>query len=246
MAIRTVKKTTIRHKKNRKGEVVETVMQHAEPLTVNIPEWMAIPAAPAPKLKPTTIADAWDAMKEAGELPFSQRHCTVNPYRAEQDKADEKAKAARGCFPRGIGLSYYLTFDPKRRVASDRHQSLDTFIPVLHPLVKTQCPHVYENGNSCVQWMEHSQNIITGVCAHCPTQFDTRHPEHLDLLNSTPKNARRMGHAAQGQIPGTGVGSVYGTEWQIFRYNYFPWLEVLQRRIVIRFRALKKWVFTDF
>ena len=219
------KKTTIRHKKNKKGQVVETFITHREPAKE--------PAKP----KPQNVADAWDAMKAAGELPRYQQWRTVNPYRDSRPRPAVIVGVSIPEFDGGLQ-------DPNRRLAPAKPET-----PVTWPDIISvpQCPHRYGiHGDSCIKWMEHSGGVITGVCAHCPATFDTRNPEHLQLLKDNPKAMRNMGRGGQYALPGNGVGSVYGTEWQIFRYNYFPWLEVLQRRIVARFRALKKWIFTDF
>ena len=231
----TTKKTTVRHKKNKKGRVVETFITHREPAKE--------PAKP----KPQNVADAWDAMKAAHDAPMWIRHQTVNPYRAEQDKRDLLAK-----LPLVNTSREYVNeqaYDPTRRVAPDVHPSLGPIIPLTPLWNYNNCTHRRTPGDvlgSAIAWMEHSQGIVTGVCAHCPTQFDIRHEEHMELFRANPRAIRSLGHAGQYNAPGSGVGQVYGTEWQIFRYNYFPWLEVLQRRIVARFRALKKWIFTDF
>jgi hypothetical protein len=244
MPRKPIKKATIvRHKKNRKGAVVEPEIKHGVPLFEALP--MTRILVDPPKPKPVTVADAWDAMKEAGELPYYQRHA-VNPYREAQNRADEVAKTAsqrvRTEFADG------LVYDSARHSVPNVHQSSEPIIPLL-PLWKNDCPHVFPNGSSCIDWMEHSQHIITGVCAHCPMQFDTRHPEHKMLFLAAPKAARNMGHAGQYNKPGTSVGEVYGTPWQIFVYNHFAWMysvKVWLRNSPALLRKAWKWINTDF
>src|SRR5271155_1016135 len=118
-----------------------------------------------PKPKPQNVADAWDAMKEAGELPYYLQH-RVNPYRAAPAKSGTE---------------------------------------VTRPdIIVTKHPHIHDNGDSAIQWMEHSNHIVTGVCAHCPATFDTRIPEHLSLLRANPRAIRMMGRAIQSEPAGTG------------------------------------------
>jgi hypothetical protein len=62
---------------------------------------------------------------------------------------------------------------------------------------KTQCPHVRDNGTSSINWMEHSNNIVKGVCSGCPSEFDARNPEDLKLLRANPKALKSMGRAGQ-------------------------------------------------
>ena len=62
---------------------------------------------------------------------------------------------------------------------------------------KILCPHVRDNGTSSINWMEHSNNIVKGVCSGCPSEFDTRNPEDLKLLRANPKAIRAMGRAGQ-------------------------------------------------
>lgn len=64
-------------------------------------------------------------------------------------------------------------------------------------LAKVQCPHVRDNGTSSINWMEHSNNIVKGVCSGCPSEFDTRNPEDLKLLRANPKAIKAMGRAGQ-------------------------------------------------
>jgi hypothetical protein len=45
--------------------------------------------------------------------------------------------------------------------------------------------------------MEHSNNIVKGVCSGCPSEFDTRNPEDLKLLRANPKAIKAMGRAGQ-------------------------------------------------
>ena len=233
-------KTTIRHKKNRKGEVVATLIRHAEPATE------------AAKPEPQNVADAWDAMKAAHDAPMWIRHQTVNPYRAEQDKRDLLAK-----LPLVNTSREYVNeqaYDPTRRVAPDVHQTQEPIIPLTPLWNYNNCTHRHTPGDvlgSAIAWMEHSQGIVTGVCAHCPTQFDCRHEEHMELLRANPRAIRSMGHAGQYDAPGSEVGQVYGTPWQIFVYNHFHFAWVYSVKVWLRnFPALLRkawaWAKEDF
>jgi hypothetical protein len=62
---------------------------------------------------------------------------------------------------------------------------------------KAQCPHVRDNGTSSINWMEHSNNIVKGVCSNCFSEFDTRNSEDLKLLRGNPKALKAMGRAGQ-------------------------------------------------
>ena len=64
-------------------------------------------------------------------------------------------------------------------------------------LTKQQCPHVRENGTSSINWMEHSNNIVKGVCGNCFSEFDTRNQADLQLLRTNPKAIKQMGRAGQ-------------------------------------------------
>jgi hypothetical protein len=230
MATKTTKKTTVRYTKGRKGRVVKTVTVQAEPATepakpqrepIVFYDYPLEPPVVTPEPpKPQNAADAWDAMKAAGELPAYYEHKT-NPYRAEQDKRDELAKIPHQ------GSSRFpieeLEFDPTRRMAPSTDAVLTNW-GTKEPL----CPHRRLEGPLPIAWMEHSQHIIKGVCLHCFYPFDTRNPEHLKLYEEDTKNHRRMGHAGQYNAPGNGVGAVYGTELQIFLYNWFPWVYRVQ------------------
>ena len=62
---------------------------------------------------------------------------------------------------------------------------------------KAQCPHVRDNGTSSINWMEHSNNIVKGVCSNCFSEFDTRNQADLNLLRTNPKALKAMGRAGQ-------------------------------------------------
>ena len=62
---------------------------------------------------------------------------------------------------------------------------------------KQQCPHIRDNETSSINWMEHSNNIIKGVCSNCFSEFDTRIPADRNLLIQNPKAIQKMGRAGQ-------------------------------------------------
>lgn len=62
---------------------------------------------------------------------------------------------------------------------------------------KQQCPHLRDNETSSINWMEHSNNIIKGVCSNCFSEFDTRIKADRDLLIRNPKAIQKMGRAGQ-------------------------------------------------
>jgi hypothetical protein len=69
---------------------------------------------------------------------------------------------------------------------------------------KRICPHKRENGTYNIKWMQHSNNITTGVCGTCRSEFDTRNPDDLKLLRDDLKSIKNMGrsgaHAMRGAI----------------------------------------------
>jgi len=71
-------------------------------------------------------------------------------------------------------------------------------------LTKQLCPHLRDNGTSNIQWMEHSNHIVLGVCGTCNSQFDARNPDDLKLLRSNLKAIKNMGragaHAQRGML----------------------------------------------
>jgi hypothetical protein len=74
-------------------------------------------------------------------------------------------------------------------------------------LTKAQCPHTRTesdmNGNLTfgeklnIKWQEHSNGIIKGVCGTCFSEFDTRNPADLRLLQRDGKAVKNMGKARQ-------------------------------------------------
>src|SRR5271154_1619200 len=86
-----------------------------------------------PKPKPQNVADAWDAMKEAGELPHGMRYKHGNPYRAAQDR-EELLAALPIHQTTPSELAKEMVFDSTRQAAPDTHQSPEPSIPALAPL----------------------------------------------------------------------------------------------------------------
>lgn len=195
---------------------------------------------PMPEPKPQNVADAWDAMQAAGELPANYRDYKVNPYRAAQDRADAFVTVYRP-----LDENDRLKYDPTRRVAPDVHQTQEPIIPLAPQWEYNGCTHRRTPGDklgSAIAWMEHSQGIITGFCARCPTQFDTRHEEHMELLLANPRAIRSMGRAGQYNTPGSGVGQVYGTPTAIWFYNHFAWVYGIKPWL----RKAGQWLRKDF
>lgn len=72
---------------------------------------------------------------------------------------------------------------------------------------KAQCPHTRTDsdmdGNLSfseklnIKWMEHSNGIIKGVCGTCYSEFDTRNPSDLRLLQRDGKSMKNMGRARE-------------------------------------------------
>ena len=63
-------------------------------------------------------------------------------------------------------------------------------------MAKKSCPHVNEGGKMNIKWMQHSNNIILGVCGSCRSEFDATHNrEDAMLLRNDPKSIRNMGRA---------------------------------------------------
>ena len=54
------------------------------------------------------------------------------------------------------------------------------------------CKHKRTNGTSNIKWMEHSNNIIKGVCGQCYKEFDTRNPADLVLLRLDSRSIETM------------------------------------------------------
>jgi hypothetical protein len=60
---------------------------------------------------------------------------------------------------------------------------------------KSGCPHIRDNGTSNIKWMQHSNNIVKGVCGSCFSEFDSRNKADMDLLRHDPKSIKSMGRA---------------------------------------------------
>lgn len=61
---------------------------------------------------------------------------------------------------------------------------------------KKACQHLNEGGKYNIKWMQHSNNIILGVCGICKSEFDATHNrEDAQLLMKDPKSIRWMGRA---------------------------------------------------
>lgn len=85
----------------------------------------------------------------------------------------------------------------QKRLALEERQAEIRRTLRLRILTKQQCPHVRDNGTSSINWMEHSNNIVKGVCSGCFSEFDTRNAEDLKLLRANPKAIKAMGRAGQ-------------------------------------------------
>jgi hypothetical protein len=61
---------------------------------------------------------------------------------------------------------------------------------------KASCSHLREYDNrSNIKWMQHSNNIIKGVCGSCFSEFDTRNGADFNLLRGDQKGIANMGRA---------------------------------------------------
>jgi len=130
-----------------------------------------------PSPKPQTVADAWDAMKEANELPANYQGMTENPFRKAPVTEPETTE---------ISLDGVVIEGKKEA------QEKVFYTRILN---KESCPHKRNNGSSHISWMGHSNKIIKGVCGSCFSPFDTRDAKDLLLFLSDPRAARTMGIA---------------------------------------------------
>jgi hypothetical protein len=60
---------------------------------------------------------------------------------------------------------------------------------------KSGCPHIRDNGTSNIKWMQHSNNIVKGVCGSCFSEFDSRNQADMSKLRQDPKSIKSMGRA---------------------------------------------------
>ena len=91
--------------------------------------------------------------------------------------------------------------DPKvleqKEIALKERQAEIRRTAAIRAATKIGCPHIRDNGTSNIKWMEHSNNIIKGVCGSCFSEFDTRAAADMQLLQRDPKMRGQMGRAGQ-------------------------------------------------
>lgn len=91
-----------------------------------------------------------------------------------------------------IDPKYVAELEQRRK---DRKQLVDLEIK-KRAYAKKACQHLNEGGKLNIKWMQHSNNIILGVCGICQSQFDATHNrEDAQLLMRDPKSIRWMGRA---------------------------------------------------
>jgi hypothetical protein len=93
----------------------------------------------------------------------------------------------------------------EKRIAAEQRLKEVQFEMRRREATKAQCPHTRTdsdmNGNLMfsdklnIKWQEHSNGIIKGVCGTCFSEFDTRNPSDLRLLQRDGKSVKNMGRA---------------------------------------------------
>lgn len=95
----------------------------------------------------------------------------------------------------------------QKRLAGEERRKAIEFEMRKRAATKAQCPHTRTdsdmNGNLMfsdklnIKWQEHSNGIIKGVCGTCFSEFDTRNPGDLRLLQRDGKSLKNMGRARE-------------------------------------------------
>lgn len=120
------------------------------------------------KLLIKTQEDLARSQEKLGEALLESRKPYVDPKVLEQKKRDLEER--------------------RKMIATEQQNRLVT---------KKVCPHRRENGTWNIRWMQHSNNIVLGVCGQCFSQFDARNPEDLAILRQDLKSIKNMGRAGQ-------------------------------------------------
>lgn len=85
----------------------------------------------------------------------------------------------------------------QKEIALKERQAEIRRTAAIRAATKKGCPHVRDNGTSNIKWMEHSNNIVKGVCGSCFSEFDSRSAADVELLRRDPKSVKGMGRAGQ-------------------------------------------------
>lgn len=125
------------------------------------------------KLLIKTQEDLAKSQEKLGEALLESRKPYVDPKVLEQKKRDLEER--------------------RKMIATEQKNRAAT---------KKICPHRRENGTWNIRWMQHSNNIVLGVCGQCFSQFDARNPEDLAILRQDLKSIKNMGRAGQHAMKG--------------------------------------------
>ena len=85
----------------------------------------------------------------------------------------------------------------QKEIALKERQAEIKRTAAIRVATKKGCPHVRDNGTSNIKWMEHSNNIVKGVCGSCFSEFDSRSAADVELVRRDPKSVKGMGRAGQ-------------------------------------------------
>lgn len=87
--------------------------------------------------------------------------------------------------------------EQKQRDLEDRRKQI-AVQQAVKVATKRSCPHTRENGTPNIKWMQHSNNIIKGVCGTCFSEFDVQtSAADKDLFRRDLKSMRNMGRAGE-------------------------------------------------
>jgi hypothetical protein len=113
-----------------------------------------------------TQTDLAKAQEKLGDALLESRKPYVDPKVLEQKKRD---------------------LEERRKMIATEQKNRE--------MTKKICPHKRENGTWNIRWMQHSNNVVLGVCGQCFSQFDARQPEDLAILRQDLKSIKNMGRA---------------------------------------------------
>lgn len=157
-----------------------------------------------PEVKPVAKA----AVKpEVTKVDFPAELSKDDLLRMLQDSLNKQAEAntklAEALFESRKPYVDPKVLEARKREAEERKKMID--IELRQRIGRKQaCPHVRENGTSRIQWMEHSNGVIKGVCGHCAAEFDARNPADANLLRGNLKAIKNMGRAGSHARKGVG------------------------------------------
>ena len=116
-------------------------------------------------------------------------------------KSQQETAASNKLLAEAILESRKPYVDPKvleqKEIALKERQAEIRRTAAIRVATKAGCSHLRDNGTSNIKWMEHSNNIVKGVCGSCFSEFDSRSAADMGILRRDPKSVKSMGRAGQ-------------------------------------------------